>query len=142
MRGLILAALLVAVVPAVAQAQTAPVLTTQPDPAAERFLQTLKSGKVHEALTALASGSPLLANKMGDAATLTAQIQVALSSYGPVTGWERIESKTIGTMLRRDTYIVQHRDMVTRWRFLFIRAGTGWIPASFAFEDSVPTWFD
>jgi hypothetical protein len=142
MRGLILAALLAAGIPAVAQAQTAPVLATQPEPAAERFLQMLKTGTVHDALTAIASGSSLLAGKMGDGNALAAQIQVALSSYGPVTGWERIESKTVGTMLRRDTYIVQHREMVTRWRFVFVRAGNGWIPASFAFEDSVPTWFE
>ncbi len=142
MRGLIVAALLAAGIPAVAQAQTAPVLATQPEPAAERFLQTLKTGTVHDALTALANGSSLLASKMGDGNALAAQIQVALSSYGPIIGWERVESKTIGTMLRRDTYVVQHREMVTRWRFAFVRTGKGWIPASFAFEDNVPTWFD
>ena len=62
--------------------------------------------------------------------------------YGPVVGWERVGSDTLGTMVRRDTYIVQHRDMVTRWRFTFVRIAKGWVSGSFAFEDQVPNWFD
>lgn len=145
MRALIVAALLAGGVPAVAQAQTAPAASAafaQSDPVVERFLRTLQSGKIREGLLALASNSPLLSKNLGDASTLSSQIQTALTAYGPITGWERVDSKAIGTMLRRDTYIVQHRDMVTRWRFLFVRTGAGWATASFIFEDNAPTWFD
>jgi hypothetical protein len=141
MRGLILAALLAGGVPMAAQAQAAPA-ATQPDAAIEHFMQTVQSGKVREALLGLASNSPLLVKNLGDAATLTAQVQQAITMYGPVIGWERIETKPLGTMIRRETYIVQHRDMVTRWRFMFVRTNTGWIAASFNFDDSLPTWFE
>lgn len=138
MRNSILPMLVAIALPVAAQAQT----VTQPDTLAERFLQTLKTGTVDDALKGFASASKLFAKKLEGDVTIAAQINLALAAYGPVSSWERVDSKLIGSMIRRDTYLVQHRDMVTRWRFVYVRAGSGWIGGSFVFDDQAPSWFD
>lgn len=137
MRLLPLAALIAVASPVAAQAQA----PAQPDGYAERFLQSLKNGKVEEGLKAYAGGSQLFTRKLESDPSIAAQIKFGLTSYGPILSWERIDSETLGTTARRDTYLVQHRDMVTRWRFIYMRIGTGWIATSFVYEDQAPTWF-
>lgn len=132
--------LLAAGIPAGAQAQTA--TTAQTDRIAEHFFQSLRYGKVREALAELARTSPLMAKKQGDMQTLAGQIELAITNYGPVQRWERIGSEALGTMMRRDTYLVQHRDAVLRWRFVYARAGSGWTVSQFDFEDEAKSWFD
>ncbi|MES2442635.1 MAG: hypothetical protein V4574_07370 [Pseudomonadota bacterium] len=133
------ATLLAAGMPVRAQAQT--VSATLPDRIGERFLQSLRYGKALDALTELARTSPLMAKKQGDLQALAAQIDGAITNYGPIKAWERIGSEALGTMVRRDTYLVQHRDAVLRWRFIYARAGSGWTISQFDFEDEAQGWF-
>ena len=142
MRVLIVAALLAAGLPGTqACAQAAPDAASQPGPFAERFFQTLKTGKVREALATLGTTSPMMAKKIADDPSLSPQIEIALAAYGPVADWEKVNSEMLGTMVRRDTYILRHQNAVTRWRFIYEHVGTGWVVAHFAFEDQAQTWF-
>ncbi len=142
MKLLIAAALLAAGPMAThAQAQTT-ASAPAPDVYAERLLDALKHGKVNDGLAGIVATSPLLKDKIGPSSSMATQLQSMLDIYGPITGWERVSSQNLGTMLRRDTYLVQHRDAVIRWRFVYTRVGTGWTVGQFAFEDNAAAWFD
>src|ERR1044072_9559531 len=103
MRLLVAAAVIAAGVPAGAYAQAAP------DSYAEHLLGALKQGKIAEGLAGIEATSVLMKGKLGPSSDMAKQLQTMLDTYGPITGWERVSSEAMGTMLRRDTYIVQHR---------------------------------
>jgi len=138
MRTLVMAVLLIAA-PVAAHAQVPDAATGE---TTERFLRTLKDGKVDEALKGIADGSSLLAARLATDPTLASQINVAIKAYGPVLDWERIGTDTVGTAVRRDTYLVRHNNMVTRWRFVFVRAQKDWAIAWFGFDDQVQNWLN
>jgi hypothetical protein len=126
-----------------AQAQTVPAApaVSDPDALANDFFDSLKLGKTDVALKILATGSAMLGKKIEENPQLETQIDRATEVYGPVVRWERVHSETLGTMVRRDTYLVQHREIVTRWRFVYVRKPTGWIVGWFVFEDQMQNWF-
>jgi hypothetical protein len=130
--------------PMAAQAQAVPAAAaaSAADPLVDPFFDALKHGQVAQALAGLTKAAPLLGKRIADAGELPKQIQAALDGYGPVLAWERIETTPLGSLLRRDTWLVQHRDYVTRWRFVYARTASGWTLTSFVFDDQVPSWFD
>jgi hypothetical protein len=140
MRALTVAALFAAALPAVhAQAQTAP---GDPDILSNRIFEALKRGTTADVLNAIAEASPLLfKNKEGAKVQIAAQIDTTIASYGPVVRWERIGTEMLGTLVRRDTYVVQHRDMVVRWHFVYMKLDRGWTIANFNFDDQAVNWF-
>lgn len=144
MRGsIIVAAMAASGAPMAAQAQAVPpAAASVADPLVDPFFEALKRGQVAQALAGLTKASPLLGKRIADAEALPKQIQGAIDAYGPVLAWERIDTTPLGTLLRRDTWLVQHRDYVTRWRFVYARTAAGWTLTSFVFDDQVPGWFD
>jgi hypothetical protein len=106
-----------------------------------RFLELLKSGKGREAVGSVMDSSRLYALKAGLREMLVKQIEAALAAYGPVTSYELVGTERIGTMVERQFYLVQHRDMVVRWEFGLVRTGAGWRIGHFGFNDQVPAWF-
>jgi phospholipid N-methyltransferase len=138
------AAVLAVVSPASASAMQAQALPAEraTDERAQRFLTLLQAGKASQAIDEVMSSSPLYAHKAGTKEAILGQIDAALGAYGPVTSFEKISADTLGTMVVRQYYLVQHRDMVVRWEFQLIRTGSGWRVGYFGFEDKVPTWFE
>ncbi|MDF7777263.1 hypothetical protein P1X14_18530 [Sphingomonas sp. AOB5] len=144
MRHMILiAALAVCAVPAAAHAQPVSVPSSGlSDAIVEPFFQALKQGDVALGLKRLTQDAPRLAARVAESDELPKQIEGAIRSYGAIQSWEQIETVPLGTMLRRDTWLVQHRDFVTRWRFIYVRTAAGWTLTSFVFDDQAPSWFD
>lgn len=143
MRGsIIVAAMAACSAPVASSAQAAPAAAPAADPIVDPFFDLLRRGQVPQALTTLTKGSPLLGKRIADAGELPKQIQGAIDVYGTVLTWERIDTKPLGTLLRRDTWLIQHRDYVTRWRFVYARTAAGWTLTSFVFDDQIPGWFD
>lgn len=145
MRGsIIVAAMAASGAPMTAQAQAVPAAApvSAADPLVDPFFDALKRGQVAQALAGLTKAAPILGKRIADAGELPKQIRAALDGYGPVLAWERIDTAPLGTLLRRDTWLVQHRDYVTRWRFVYARTAAGWTLTSFVFDDQVPGWFD
>ena len=112
------------------------------DERARRFLTLLQTGKASQAIDEVMSSSPLYAQKAGAKEAILGQIDGALGAYGPVTSFEKISTDTLGTMVVRQYYLVQHQDMVVRWEFQLMRTASGWRVGYFGFEDKTPTWFE
>jgi hypothetical protein len=144
MRGLIWAPVAAALLaPVQAQAQTAPAGIADPATIGEGFLAELKRGDVESALNGIEKSSPLMFKFQPDMrGKFVTQISASMSTYGPVARWERIKSEMLGTLMRRDTYLVQHRDIVVRWQFIYMKLERGWGLSYFGFEDQPKTWFD
>lgn len=105
------------------------------------FLDTLKTGKPDAAIDALFADSKLWSQKTGAREQMLAQINAAIGIYGPIADYELVDTQKLGTMVIRQYYLVQHRDMVTRWEFDLVRTGTGWSIGYFGFTDQPTNWF-
>lgn len=128
--------------PALATAATVTQNQAKPgDEQVQSFLATLKAGKGNEAVTALLSSSPLWAQRPGSSEQMVGQIDAAVKAYGPVISYEKLSSSALGTMAIREYYLVQHRDMVTRWEFDLVRTARGWSVGYFGFTDQPNVWF-
>lgn len=113
----------------------------QADVQVEQFLTTLRSGNGVAAVQALMSSSPLWGQRAGSSEQMAGQIDAAVKAYGPIIAHEKISATPLGTMALREYYLVQHRDMVTRWEFDLIRTSKGWSVGYFGFSDQPNTWF-
>lgn len=144
MRGLIVAALMVSALPmAQAHAQTAPAAQADAEPAAERFFASLKRHDVKGALDGLATQSPLLfKDKDAARAEFTDQIENIYKLYGDVIRWERVKTEMVGTLVRRDTYLVLHRGSIIRWRIIYSKLNSNsWTISNIDFDEQRATWF-
>lgn len=144
MRKLIVAAMIAAAIPlAPAAAQTVPATVADPSPIADRFFEVLKrGGGAAEALDSLTPSASWLKRGEDKFELVRAQMEKTLAGYGPVMRWERVASEPLGTLARRDTYLVQHRDMVVRWRIVYVKLDKIWIVGHLGFEDQAQTWFN
>ncbi len=104
------------------------------------FLNLLRNGKGAEAVTGLLS-SPLWASKAGARESMIGQIDAATRAYGPVQSYEKLSTNRLGTLVVREYYLVQHRDMVVRWEFDLVKSSSGWHVGYFGFTDQPNTWF-
>jgi hypothetical protein len=126
-------------VPVSAPAPTQP--ATASDAALRSFLSELQAGRTTQAVDGLLGASTTPAQKPGERENLLAQLGAALQAYGPVIGYEKGGTQTVGSMTVRQYYLVQHRDMVVRWEFVLVRTGAGWRVDYFGFDDQPRTWF-
>lgn len=107
----------------------------------DRFFAKLKAEQAEAALDDILQSSPLWNNRVGAKEQLLAQMQAALKIYGAVTSVECVSEDVKGTMVVRQYWLAQHKNMVTRWEFDFMRAASGWQIGYFGFSDQLPTWF-
>lgn len=105
-----------------------------------RFLNALQAGKIDGVVEDLFSTSPLWRGKTVELQAMKAQVTGSVQAYGPVQGYELVQSERLGTSVVRQFYLVRHEKMVTRWEFDLVRTGGGWGVAYFGFEDQVKTW--
>jgi hypothetical protein len=123
-----------------AAAPTAPAVATA-EAHVRDFLFNLQGGKTAEAVDGLLGTSTTPSQKPGERENLLTQIGAAIQAYGPVTAYEKARSEMLGTMVMRQFYLVQHRDMVVRWEFEYVRTAAGWQLDYFGFDDQPRTWF-
>ena len=108
---------------------------------AKAFLDRLVAGKGSDGVAAVLGDSPLWATRPGASEQLNGQIDAAVKAYGVPTRWEAYCGDALGTMAFREYYLVQHREILTRWEFDFARTATGWKIVYFGFTDQQPSWF-
>ena len=121
------------------QAVSAPAVATAPDAQIRTFLAALLAGKVAEGVDGLLGASA--AQKQEERNNLVSQINAAVTTYGPIIGYEKVRTDTLGSMALREYYFVQHREMVVRWEFEMVRTGLGWEIDYFGFDDQPKSWF-
>ena len=129
-----------------------PVATPAPAPAAAQkpedpgavisaFFLALKSGQVDAAYEALVRGT-IVAERKENVGELRESTKKALDSYGPVGGYEVVDTLQVGTSLVRQTCISLNQDLPLRWRFYFYKSGGTWKIVDMRVDDGLVELFE
>ncbi len=73
---------------------------------------------------------------------LKKQTREAISTYGPILGFEIIEQKRVGMSLMQITCLSWADDFPLRWRFTYYRPGDKWRLLDIFVDDKVGELFD
>lgn len=119
----------------------APSEAANPSEAMDIFFVALKAGQVDAAYDALVKGS-IIAERGEDVASLKKRTQEALDNYGPVSGYEAVDEKIVGTSLLRQTCISLNSDLPLRWRFYFYKSEGTWKLVDLRVDDGLAELFE
>jgi hypothetical protein len=114
---------------------------TNPSETMEMFFQALKAGQIDSAYDALVKGS-IIADRREDVQGLKERTRHALENYGPISGYELIDEKTVGTSLLRRTCVSLNADLPLRWRFYFYKSEGVWKLVDLRVDDGLVELFD
>jgi hypothetical protein len=84
----------------------------------------------------------IIAERSEDVAALKTRTQTALDSYGPITGYEVVDEKVVGTALLRRTCVSLNTDLPLRWRFYFYKSEGAWRLVDLRVDDALVELFD
>jgi hypothetical protein len=118
-----------------------PTSLTEPTELLQRFFEALKADKLDEAYEGLAKNT-LIATKAENLQQLKKRTRDALDNFGPVKGYEVVETIEIGSSLFRQTCISLNEDLPLRWRFYFYRAENKWKIVDLRVDDGIVELFD
>lgn len=122
----------------------APAVKQKPeDPGAviSAFFLALKSGQVDAAYEALVRDT-IIAERKENVGELKESTKKALDSYGPVGGYEVVDTLQVGTCLVRQTCISLNQDLPLRWRFYFYRSEGVWKIVDMRVDDGLVELFE
>lgn len=114
---------------------------TEPTELLQRFFEALKADKLDEAYEGLAKNT-LIATKAENLQQLKKRTRDALDNFGPVKGYEVVETIEIGSSLFRQTCISLNEDLPLRWRFYFYRSDNKWKIVDLRVDDGIVELFD
>lgn len=89
------------------------------------FFASLEKNQIEEAYTNLCRGSKI-GDRPDELRNLKAKTSEAITLFGEVRGFESVETKVVGSALRRYTFISFGRDFPLRWRFYFYLTDGHW----------------
>lgn len=114
-----------------------------PDPAAAigTFFLALKAGQVDAAYEGLVKGT-IIAERKENVNDLKESTKKALDHYGPVSGYEVVDTLQVGSSLLRQTCISLNQDLPLRWRFYFYHADGAWKIVDMRVDDGLVELFD
>jgi hypothetical protein len=118
-----------------------PTSPTEPTELLQRFFEALKADKLDEAYEGLAKNT-LIATKAENLQQLKKRTRDALDNFGPVKGYEVVETIEIGNSLFRQTCISLNEDLPLRWRFYFYRSENKWKIVDLRVDDGIVELFD
>lgn len=105
------------------------------------FFLGLKAGQVDAAYDALIRNT-IISERKENVSALKESTNKALDSYGPVTGYEVIDSLQVGSALVRQTCISLNQDLPLRWRFYFYRSEGSWKLVDMRVDDGLVELFE
>lgn len=105
------------------------------------FFLGLKAGQVDAAYDALIRNT-IISERKENVSALKESTNKALDSYGPVTGYEVIDSLQVGSSLVRQTCISLNQDLPLRWRFYFYRSEGSWKLVDMRVDDGLVELFE
>lgn len=131
------------VFPVSPQAATGDAVSGAKGPAAtiDRFFRFLKEGKLDEAYEDL-SKVINIPGRPNSAKEFKERTQAAIDNFGPVTGYEVVDSMTVGKALHRQTCVSLNEDSPLRWRFYFYRTGGEWKLIDLRVDDGIVDLFE
>jgi hypothetical protein len=112
-----------------------------PSEAIDEFFRALKAGQIDLAYETLVRVS-LIADRREDVAALKKRTREALDNYGPISGYETVDEKVVGTSLLRRTCISLNSDLPLRWRFYFYKSEGDWKIVDLRVDDGLVELFD
>lgn len=128
--------------PTPAEAQPEPA-AKHPDPAAAigSFFLALKAGQVDAAYEGLVKNT-IIAERKENVNDLKESTKKALDHYGPVAGYEVVDTLQVGTSLMRQTCISLNQDLPLRWRFYFYHSENVWKIVDMRVDDGLVELFE
>ncbi len=111
-----------------------------PDEVLNAFFAALKANQIDSAYDALVKNT-IIADRADDVKSLKTKTKQALDSYGPVSGFEVVDEKVVGTCLIRRTCISLNSDLPLRWRFYFYKSDA-WRLVDIRIDDGLVELFD
>jgi len=124
--------------PSPAPGQTA---SKSPDDTIKLFFLALQGGNVDAAYDGLVRGT-MIAERSEDVVALKERTAQALDGYGPIRGFEQVDSLTVGEHLLRRTCLSLNEDLPLRWRFYFYRSGDTWKLVDLRVDDALVELFE
>ncbi len=112
-----------------------------PEEAVKGFFLALKSDQVDAAYDGLVKGT-IIAERGENVKELKASTRKALDHYGPIAGFEEVESSQVGASLMRKTCVSLNQDLPLRWRFYFYKSGNDWKIVDMRIDDGLVELFE
>ena len=136
-RVIILFCLLVAFAAAAAEPPPPEELTQM----TSKFFELLKKDKIEQAYDELLKTSKIK-TKADDVTQLKQQTREALTTFGPVLGFELLEYKRKGFSLMQLVYFSWQEERPLRWRFTFYRPKDKWRLVNIQLDDQAIQFWD
>jgi len=133
--------------PGAKEPNTAPEASPTPrrlDAPAEKmdlFFLALKAAQVDAAYDALVKDT-IISERKEDVIALKERTKQAIESYGPISGYEVVDEKIVGTNLLRRTCVSLNSDLPLRWRFYFYRSEGAWRLVDLRVDDALVELFE
>ncbi|MFM8717305.1 MAG: hypothetical protein ACKOF3_11105 [Spartobacteria bacterium] len=118
-----------------------PASAMEPVELLQRFFEALKADKLDAAYEGLAKNT-IVASKAENLEQLKKRTRDAFDNFGPVKGYEVVETLEIGKALFRQTCISLNEDLPLRWRFYFYRSEDKWKLVDLRVDDGIVELFD
>jgi hypothetical protein len=112
-----------------------------PSEAIETFFATLRGGQIDAAYDTLVKDS-IIADRRDDVAGLKKRTRDALDNFGPISGYETLDERLVGTSLLRRTCISLNSDLPLRWRFYFYKSEGTWKLVDLRVDDALIELFE
>ena len=113
----------------------------EPAAAIGAFFLALKAGQVDAAYEGLVKNT-IIAERKENVNDLKESTKKALDHYGPVSGYEVVDTLQVGSSLLRQTCISLNQDLPLRWRFYFFRSEGGWKIVDMRVDDGLVELFE
>lgn len=109
--------------------------------AMDMFFLALKANQVSAAYDALVKDT-IIAHRADDVTALKEKTMQALDGYGPISGYEVVDEKIVGSSLLRRTCISLNADLPLRWRFYFYKSEGTWRLVDLRIDDALVELFE
>ena len=127
--------------PAAPKATPAPKSSLEPSAILGQFFDDLKADKLDSAYQGLVKNT-IISERTENIDQLKAKTRQALDNYGPVKGFEFVETLQVGESLFRYTCLSLNEDVPLRWRFYFYRSGSHWKIIDLRVDDGIADLFE
>jgi hypothetical protein len=105
------------------------------------FFDSLQKVQVDQAYSVLTKGSKI-AEKPEELKQLKAKTQEAIEVFGAISGYDLVDSKSVGNRLVRATYASHGKVYPLRWRFYFYKPEETWRLIDMRVDDKLSGMFD
>ena len=135
------------VFPASGEATATPKPTPAPKPALvpreilRQFFEDLQADQLDSAYQGLVKNT-IISERTENIDQLKEKTRLALDNFGPVKGYEIVETLEVGNALYRLTCLSLNEDVPMRWRFYFYRAGSQWKIIDLRVDDGIADLFE